>query len=210
MAAKRRKRLKTMHLYYLDGAETGEKPEFTPKKSVIAWCEQNKHHLFDSDTSHPKLASSRTNSGQIERGLQPLQGGSRPDKRQSPGRLAGGDRDRLRLGGPARRRSAERPRAARGVCGVRVAFGGAAPFAGASFFAGLLADARRFGPAGGLLRGAHTGGDQVDFGNALFISESTGGFIFDYKLYERGAPPRRGKTGREPGAAAGFPDRPTD
>jgi len=29
----------------------------------------------------------------------------------------------------------------------------------------------------------------VDFGNALFISESTGGFIFDYKLYERGAPP---------------------
>jgi len=34
---------------------------------------------------------------------------------------------------------------------------------------------------------------EVEFGNALFISESTGGFIFDYKLYGRGAPPDAGK-----------------
>jgi thioesterase domain-containing protein len=31
-------------------------------------------------------------------------------------------------------------------------------------------------------------GKETEFGNALFISESTGGFIFDYKLYGRGAP----------------------
>ena len=31
-------------------------------------------------------------------------------------------------------------------------------------------------------------GKEVEFGNALFISESTGGFIFDYELYGRGAP----------------------
>jgi len=31
-------------------------------------------------------------------------------------------------------------------------------------------------------------GKETEFGNALFISESTEGFIFDYKLYGRGAP----------------------
>jgi len=31
-------------------------------------------------------------------------------------------------------------------------------------------------------------GRETEFGNALFISESSDGFIFDYKLYRRGAP----------------------